>query len=53
MQTVQGFLTILTIGVVGGVIYTLATHPDAVDRFFTGVDRLYKTAGGLTLGQVV
>lgn len=53
MDAVKQFLTILTIGVVGGIVYTLARNPGAVDSFFSGVDKLYRTAGGLTLGQVV
>lgn len=52
MQSVQGFLTILTIGVVGGIVYTLATHPGAIDSALNGLNRLYRTAVGGTLGQV-
>jgi hypothetical protein len=49
---VSQFLTILTIGVIGGIIYTLATHTSAIDAAARGVDNLYKTATGATLGQV-
>ena len=52
MTGVHQFLTILTIGVVGGIIYTLATHPQVIDAAAQGLDRLYKTAVGGTLGQV-
>jgi len=52
MSSVQQFLTILTIGVVGGIIYTLATKPAVVDSAFNGLDKLYRTAAGATLGQV-
>lgn len=46
------FLTILTIGVIGGIIYTLATHSSAITAAANGVDSLYKSAAGATLGQV-
>lgn len=46
------FLTILTIGVIGGIVYTLATHSAAITAAANGVDSLYKTAAGATLGQV-
>lgn len=52
MQSVHGFLTILTIGVVGGIVYTLATHPGVIDSVAGGLDKLYRTAVGGTLGQV-
>ena len=53
MSGVAGqFLTILTIGVVGGIIYTLATHSQAVSAGFNGIDSLYKSATASTLGQV-
>lgn len=52
VSSVHGFLTILTIGAVGGIIYTLATHPDVITQSFNGLDKLYRTAIGGTLGQV-
>ena len=52
MSGVQQFLTILTIGVIGGIVYTLATRPTIVDSAFNGLDKLYRTAAGATLGQV-
>lgn len=52
MSGLHQFLTILTIGVVGGIVYTLARNPGAIDSAFNGLDRLYKTAVGGTLGQV-
>jgi hypothetical protein len=52
MNSVHQFLTILMIGVVGGIIYTLATHTAAIDSTANGLDKLYKTATGATLGQV-
>lgn len=52
MSSLQQFLTILTIGVIGGIVYTVATHSNALDAAFNGLDKLYRTAAGATLGQV-
>ncbi len=52
MESVDKVFTVLTIGLVGGIIFTLATHPGAISGFFQGVDNLYKTAAGATVGQV-
>jgi hypothetical protein len=52
MAEVRTFLTILTIGAVGAIIYTLVTHSTGVDALFNGVDKLYKTAQAGSLGQV-
>lgn len=51
-SAVSQFLTILTIGVFGGIIYTLATHTSAITAGANGVDQLYKSATAATLGQV-
>ena len=48
----KGILTILTLGVVGGIAFSALTHPDGLKAIADGLDNLYKTAGGLTLGQV-
>jgi hypothetical protein len=50
MQVADKFLTILTIGVVGGIIFTVATHPEGVKGFFSGLDSLYSTAVKGTYG---
>lgn len=52
MEAVTRFETILLLGVVGGIIFTLATHPDAMTAAANGLDTLYKTATAATLGQV-
>jgi hypothetical protein len=52
MSEFRGFLTILTIGAVGAIIFTAVTHPEGVRAFFNGVDSLYKTAQAGSLGQV-
>lgn len=52
MNAISQFLTILTIGVIGGIVYTLATHSGAITAAANGVDSLYKTATASTLGQV-
>jgi hypothetical protein len=52
MSAVSQFLTILTIGVIGGIVYTLATHANAITAATNGVDSLYKSATASTLGQV-
>jgi len=52
MNELRGFLTILTIGAVGAIIFTLVTHGDGVRALFGGIDSLYKTAQAGSLGQV-
>lgn len=52
MDTIRGFMTILTIGAIGAIAFTLVTHGDGVKAFFNGVDSLYKTAQAGSLGQV-
>lgn len=52
MQALHLALTILMVGAVGGIVYTLATHPAVIDAAATGGDKLYKTAIAGTLGQV-
>lgn len=51
MSAINRFLTILTLGVVGGMMYTAAVHPDLITNGFNGITKLYATAGNLTLGQ--
>lgn len=43
--------TILTLGVVGGIIYTLMTNSQGVTAFFQGLDNLYGTAVKGTYGR--
>lgn len=52
MSEFRGLLTILTIGAIGAVVFTLVTHPEGVRALFGGVDSLYKTAQAGSLGQV-
>ena len=52
MPKAGGVLTLLTVGLAGGILFTVFTHPDGVKALFSGLDSLYKTAGALTVGQV-
>jgi hypothetical protein len=52
MAVVHQGLTILTIGAIGAIIYTLATHPDVIDAASRGLDNLYKTGIAGSLGRV-
>lgn len=52
MTALNQFAGILLLGVVAGIIYTLATHPDAIRAGANGIDTLYKTAVGATQGRV-
>lgn len=52
MNELRGFLTILTIGAIGAIVFTLVTHQDGVRALFGGIDSLYKTAQAGSLGQV-
>lgn len=52
MNEFRSLLTILTIGAVGAIVFTLVTHSDGVRALFGGVDSLYKTAQAGSLGQV-
>ncbi len=45
-------MTILTLGAIGGIFFTAVTHPTGLKAIVDGVDGLYKTALGGTLGQV-
>jgi len=48
----KGFLTILTLGAIGGLFFTGVTHPAGLKAIVDGADQLYRTAIGGTLGQV-
>jgi hypothetical protein len=48
----KGLLTILTLGAIGGIFFTGVTHPAGLKALVDGVDSLYKSAIGGTLGQV-
>lgn len=52
MNEVRGFLTILTIGAVGAIIFTAVTHPDGIRALFSGADNLLRSSYGASLGQV-
>lgn len=49
---VSGLLTILTIGAVGAVVYTLVRNPDGVNALFKGVDSLLVSSYQASLGKV-
>lgn len=51
MQQVNGFLTILTLGVVGGIIFTVVSNPEGVKGAFQGLNSLYSTAVSGTYGK--
>lgn len=51
MNQVNGFLTILTIGAVGAIIYTLVTNGTGVKALFSGVDSLLTTSYQASLGK--
>ena len=48
----KGVLTILTLGAIGGIFFTGVTHPQGLKALVDGLDNLYKTSIGGTLGQV-
>lgn len=52
MEVARSFMTILVIGAVGAVIYTLVTNGPGVTALFNGVDHLYQTAEAGALGRV-
>ena len=52
MRQFDTFLTILTIGAVGAIVYTLVTHSDGVRALFDGADHLLQTSVGASLGTV-
>lgn len=52
MDSLRGFLTILTIGAVGAIVYTLVTNANGVAALFNGADQLLKSSYGASLGKV-
>lgn len=44
MKAIDGFLNILTIGAVGGIIAIALKNKDGLAAFFTGINDLYTTA---------
>lgn len=52
MDSVRTFLTILTIGAVGAIVYTLVTNATGVAALFNGADQLLKTSTAGSLGKV-
>jgi hypothetical protein len=51
MNQVNGFLTILTIGAVGAILYTLVTNANGVKALFDGVDKLLVSSYQASLGK--
>lgn len=51
MELARGFLTILTIGAIGAIGFTLVTHADGVKALFDGADALLKTSYAASLGK--
>lgn len=52
MTEFRGFLTILTIGAIGAIVFTAVTHADGVKALFGGADSVLKSAYAASLGQV-
>lgn len=52
MRTVNGFMTILTIGAVGAIVYTLVTNPTGVKALMDGIDSLLQSSYKASLGKV-
>lgn len=52
MKSLDGVLTILTIGAAGAILYTLVTHPNGVKALFGGVDTLLTSSYNASLGHV-
>lgn len=49
---VDGLITILTIGAIGAVVYTLVRNPAGVNALFKGVDSLLVSSYHASLGKV-
>ena len=52
MGEFRSFLTILTIGAIGAIVFTAVTHPSGIAALFNGADSLLKSSYGASLGQV-
>jgi hypothetical protein len=52
MRIFSLFFTVLIIGAVGGVVYTVVTNPKGVTALANGVDQLAKTSYAAELGKV-
>lgn len=52
MRTVNSFMTILTIGAVGAIMFTLVRNPNGVKALFEGVDKLLVSSYQASLGKV-
>ncbi len=46
------FLTILTIGAIGAIVYTLVRNPSGVKALFEGTDKLLVSSYQASLGTV-
>lgn len=51
-QSLNSFLTILTIGAVGAIVYTLVRNPNGVKALFEGTDKLLISSYQASLGTV-
>lgn len=51
MKQVDTFLTILTIGAAGAIIYTLVTNASGVSALFNGIDQLLTSSYAASLGK--
>lgn len=51
MKLASGFLSILTIGAVGAIIYTLVTNPGGVKALSDGLDSLLQSSYKASLGK--
>ena len=52
MNEFRSFLTILTIGAIGAIVFTAVTHADGIRALFGGADSLLKSSYAASLGQV-
>jgi len=50
VSTFSQFLTILTIGAVGAIVYTLVTNATGVEALFNGADKLLVSSYSASLG---
>jgi len=51
MKQADTFLTILTIGAVGAIIYTLVQNPEGVKAIFNGLDQTLLSSYRASLGR--
>lgn len=51
-QGLNGLLTILTIGAIGAIVFTLVRNPNGVKALFEGTDKLLVSSYQASLGTV-